>query len=313
MSKLDNVAVCSRSFSKNDILRRELVNIYPKTKFNDTGKQLEGDELIEFLKGYSKAITALETINEYVLLKLPDLKVIGKYGVGLNMIDMDAMRKYGVRLGWTGGVNRRSVSELVVSFMIQLLRNLRESNQDLINGLWQQHVGGLITNRTIGVIGCGNIGKDLIKILNQWDCKFLSHDILNFPDFYKQYKVTPVNLDTLIKESDIVTLHLPLNKSTNNIISRQALSKMKKNSLLINTSRGGLVDEEALKEALSLKKIAGAAFDVFCEEPPRNLDLISLPNFFSTSHIGGSSMEAILAMGRSAIKGLDHNEIPTIE
>lgn len=313
MNNLNNVAVCSRSFSKNEILRQELVNLYPNAKFNDTGKQLEGDELIEFLRGYSKAITALETINDYVLSRLPELKVIGKYGVGLNMIDMNAMRKYGVRLGWTGGVNRRSVSELAVSFMIQLLRNIRQSNQDLLNSLWQQQVGGLLTNRTIGVVGCGNIGKDLIKILSQWGCNFLSYDILTFPDFYERYKVIPVDLSTLIQQSDIVTLHLPLDKSTKNIISRKLLSQMKKNALLINTARGGLVDEDALKDALLSNKIAGAAFDVFAEEPPKKLDLISLPNFLATSHIGGSSLESILAMGRSAIRGLERNEIPTLE
>jgi phosphoglycerate dehydrogenase-like enzyme len=123
------VAVCSRSFSKNPALRTELLARYQHVTFNDAGTQLQGDALVAFLRGHEKAITALEVIDESILSRLPELKVIGKYGVGLDMIDLAAMRMHGKRLGWTGGVNRRSVSELVISSAIAMLRHVPAANR----------------------------------------------------------------------------------------------------------------------------------------------------------------------------------------
>ena len=120
----DRVAVCSRSFSSNALLRAELLARYTQVTFNDAGRQLAGDALVEFLQGHDKAITALEVIDHSILGRLPELKVIGKYGVGLDMIDLAAMRSHGKRLGWTAGVNRRSVSELVIGSAISMLRHV---------------------------------------------------------------------------------------------------------------------------------------------------------------------------------------------
>ena len=138
---------------------------YEHVTFNETGNQLEGDDLVEFLSGHDKAITALEMINDYVLSHLPQLKVIGKYGVGLDMIDMNAMRIHGKRLGWIGGVNCRSVSELTVAFAIMMLRHLHAANVEVISGSWRQHIGGQLTGRTFGIVGCGHVGKDLVEML----------------------------------------------------------------------------------------------------------------------------------------------------
>jgi phosphoglycerate dehydrogenase-like enzyme len=136
----DTIAVCSRSFSKNKILRAELLSKYANVKFNDAGLELHGDALISFLQGQEKAIVALEKIDHYVLSALPNLKVISKYGVGLDMIDMDAMRTFKIRLGWEGGVNRRSVSELVIAFAITLLRQLNICNKEVVSGVFRQRV-----------------------------------------------------------------------------------------------------------------------------------------------------------------------------
>lgn len=304
------VAVCSRSFSKNPVLRAELLARYPSVTFNDAGLQLNGDALVEFLKGHNKAITALEVIDEHVLSRLPELEVIGKYGVGLDMIDLAAMRTHGKRLGWTGGVNRRSVSELVIAFAIAMLRHLPAANREVLSGIWRQHVGRYLTGRTVGIVGCGHIGKDLVPLLNAFGCALLVNDIVEFPDFYARHGVEPVGLDALLNRSDIVTLHVPLNAKTRGLFNAERLARMKLGSVLINTARGGLVDERALRRLLLEKRIAAAAFDVFEEEPPRDAELLALPNFLATPHIGGSAEEAMLAMGRAAIEGLDVNEIP---
>lgn len=310
MDTADKVAVCSRSFSRHPILRAELSARYVNVTFNDTGGSLAGDELVAFLRNHDKAITALERIDDTILSQLPQLKVIGKYGVGLDMIDMAAMRRHGVRLGWTGGVNRRSVSEMVISFAVAMLRHFPAAQQEVLAGIWRQHVGGLLTGKTVGVIGCGFIGKDLVELLQPWGCSILANDILDFPDFYARYGVTPVGLEELLQRSDVVTLHVPLDESTRNLLSAVRLSLMKPSAILINAARGGLVDEAVLKTMLMEKRLAAAAFDVFAVEPPQDRELLTRPNFLVTPHIGGSAEEAILAMGRAAIDGLENNEVP---
>lgn len=306
MNRTERVAVCSRSFSRNPALRTELLSRYEHVTFNERGLQLEGDELVAFLKGHDKAIIALEKITDSVLSQLPDLQVIGKYGVGLDMIDMDAMRRHGKRLGWTGGVNRRSVSELVIAFMVSLLRFVPQAQQEVCSGTWRQHVGGLVSGRTVGIIGCGHIGKDLIALLKPWGCNFLANDILDFPEFYAENNVEAVSLHDLLTRADIVTLHVPLDTSTRNMLSTERLHLMKSSAILINTARGGLLDEVEVKAMLKSGRLAAAAFDVFDAEPPEDTELLQLPNFMVTPHIGGSAEEAILAMGKAAIEGLDN-------
>jgi phosphoglycerate dehydrogenase-like enzyme len=312
MNTTEKVAVCSRSFSKNTVLRAELLARYAQVTFNDAGLQLAGDSLVEFLTGHEKAITALELIDDYVLSRLPELQVIGKYGVGLDMIDLNAMCRYGKRLGWKGGVNRRSVSELVISFAVAMLRHIPAAQREVLSGTWRQHVGGLLSGRTVGIIGCGFIGKDLVELLQPWNCTLLANDILDFPDFYARYSVTPVGLEELLQRSDVVTLHLPLDESTRNMLSAIRLALMKPSAILINAARGGLVDEAALKGMLVTKRLAAAAFDVFAVEPPQDHELLALPNFLVSPHIGGSAEEATLAMGRAAISGLNENAIPDV-
>ena len=310
MNSSDRVAVCSRSFSRNLILREELIKKYSQVTFNDDGLQLAGMELVKFLSGHSKAIIGLERLSEEILLQLPGLGVIGKFGVGLDNIDLKAMTKLQKRLGWSAGTNSRSVSELVIALAVTLLRNVPISHQEVLSGKWRQSIGGQLSGRTVGVIGCNNIGRDLIKLLQPWGCNFLAHDISYSPEFNSKFGVRSVALEELLKNSDVVTIHLPLNDSTRNILSEERIKLMKATAILINTARGGLVDELAVKESLKSGLLAAAAFDVFEFEPPQDRELIELPNFFVTPHIGGSTEEATIAMGRAAIYGLDNNSVP---
>jgi len=305
-----SLVIASRSFSKHPVLRKEVLKRYPNAKFNDEGLSLNGESLIEFLDGHEKAITALEKIDDSILKLLPNLKVIGKYGVGLDMIDLHAMKRHGVNLGWTGGVNKRSVSELVISYSIALLHRTIFANAEVRKGKWYQVKGRQLSDCTVGIIGCGHVGKDLVKLLQPFNCKILANDVLDFKDFYKKYGVTSVGLEELIRKSDIVTLHLPLDKSTQNILDSDKLSLLKNDAVLINLARGGLIDEVALKELLNNNKIAGAALDVFEVEPPVDPSFATMDNVLITPHIGGSTEEAILAMGMAAIEGLDNSKNP---
>ena len=307
---MSSVAVASRSFSRHPELRALVLERYSDAKFNDEGLSLNGKSLIKFLSGYEKAITALEVIDDSILSQLPNLKVIGKYGVGLDMIDLHALKKYGIKLGWTGGVNKRSVSELVISFAVVLLHRAVFANSEVRNGKWYQVKGRQLSDCTFGIIGCGHIGKDLIKLLKPFNCKILAHDILNFKEFYEKNKVKSVGIEELIKKSDVVTLHLPLDDSTKNIMNEERLQMLKSSAVLINLARGGLIDEAILKKMLLEKRIAGAALDVFDIEPPIDKELLTLDNVLITPHIGASTEEAILAMGVAAIDGLDNAKDP---
>ncbi len=310
MNHKDRVAVTSRSFSRNPVLRQELQQRYTQVTFNDAGAHLEGDALVEFLRGHDKAITALERIDADILSRLPELKVIGKYGVGLDMIDLEAMRSYGKRLGWVGGVNRRSVSELVIAFSIVLLRHVPAANLEVRNGVWRQHVGSYLSGKTVGIVGCGHIGKDLVRLLQPFGCSILVNDIRRYEEFYQEYGILAVTLEELLRRADVVTFHVPLDNSTRDMLTAERIALMKPTAILINTSRGGIVDEAALRVALQEKRLAAAAFDVFAQEPPQDQVLLRLPNFLATPHIGGSAVEAILAMGMAAINGLEINDIP---
>ena len=194
------------------------------------------------------------------------------------------MRHHKKKLGWTSGVNKRSVSELALSFMIMMLRKLPQANKEIANGRWSQKVGRQLTNSVVGIIGCGNVGKDLVKMLQPFECKIFVHDLVDYSDFYKEYNVQKVALNMLLERSEIVSVHLPLTKDTENILDRKRLRLMKKDAILINTARGGLVDEIFFKEDAKGKMLAGAAFDVFSSEPNVDKELLNLNNFFATPH-----------------------------
>ena len=151
-----------------------------------------------------------------------------------------------------------------------------------------------------------------MRLLQPFETPILAHDIRDYPDFYAAHGIEAVSLETLLTRSDVVTLHVPLDQSTRGMLDSDRLALMKTTAVLINAARGGLVDEMALKQILKDKRLAGAAFDVFAVEPPVDQELLALPNFLVTPHLGGSSQESILAMGRAAIEGLDVNDIPGV-
>jgi D-3-phosphoglycerate dehydrogenase len=307
---MTKIAVASRSFSRNAALRAELQARYPDVSFSESSNVIGGDELIAFLRGHDRAIVGLERIDEPVLAAVPELTVISKYGVGLDGVDVDAIARRGVRLGWTGGVNKRSVSELTLAFAIALLHRVPETSIALRAGEWMKVVGRQLTGRAFGIIGCGFVGQDLVKLLAPFDCRVLAHDIRDYAEFYRAHRVTPVPLQQLLAESDIVSLHVPLDRSTRNMIGAAELAAMRPGALLINAARGGLIDEDAVADALASGHLAGAACDVFQIEPDASPRLTSSPTFIGTPHIGGSTQEAQLAMGRAAIEGLETARVP---
>jgi D-3-phosphoglycerate dehydrogenase len=304
------IAVAARSFARNAALRAELSAKYPSVTFSESPDVLDGAELVALLRGHDHAIIGLERVDDEVLSQLPELKIISKYGVGLDGLDVEAITRRGIKLAWTGGVNRRSVSELTLSFALALLHRVPETSVALRANQWLKLVGTQLTGRTFGIVGCGFVGKDLVRLLAPFECRLLAHDIRDYPDFYGQHHVTPVTLAQLLAESDIVSLHVPLDRSTKGMIGATQLAAMRPGTFIINAARGGLIDEAAVADALESGHLAGAACDVFQMEPDVHPRLLAHPAFLGTPHIGASTQEAQLAMGRAAIEGLETARVP---
>lgn len=309
MNKIDKIAVCSRSFSQNNALRSKLLEEYEHVKFNDHGISLSGDSLVHFLEGYDAAIIALEIIDTYVLSRLPNLKVIGKYGVGLDKLNLGAMDKYGVKLGWTPGVNARNVAEYTVAMCLNMLKQIPKSMQVASEGCWYQVKGYQLSSMTYGILGCGHVGKALVRLLRGFGCKILICDIKDLTDYCNDNDIEQVSLTELAERSNVLSIHIPKNATTTDILDESLLMKMKRGSYVVNSARGGLVDEQAIIRLLESGHLAGAAFDVLAEEPPLDTRFIDHEKTLVTTHIAGSSHEAILAMGLAAINGLINNRI----
>lgn len=306
---MTRIAVCSRSFSRNETLRAELLARYPDVTFNDEGRSLAGPDLAAFLRGHDKAIVALERVDASLLDAVPDLRALSKYGVGLDNIDVRAVLARRLHLGWTPGVNRRSVAELVLGLAIDLLHGASRGAREVRAGTWRQVIGRQLTGRTVGILGLGRIGAELLELLAPFRCTVLAHDLVERPALLS--RVRYVSLDELLASSEVLSIHLPLDGSTRGLLDARRLSQLRPDAILINAARGGIVDEDALRRALTENRLAGAALDVFATEPPTDRDLLSLESFIVTPHIGGSTVEAILAMGRAAIRGLDEPADPS--
>jgi D-3-phosphoglycerate dehydrogenase len=296
------IVATSPSFSKNKNLANELKRFFPSTKLNIEGKMFNTDELINFIGDAECMIVGLDKINEEVLDSCTNLKMISKYGVGLDNIDLEACEKRNIKIGWTGGVNKLSVAEMALGFMLMLSRNLYQTSNQLKDGQWNKDGGFQLSGKTIGIIGVGNIGKELVRLLKPFNCKILVNDIIEQTDFYEKNSLIETPRNEIFEKSDIVTLHTTLDDDTRNLINLEQLKTMKSTSFLINTSRSGVVVEDDLKYALKNNIIAGAAIDVYRSEPPSDYELLALPNLICTPHIGGNAVEAVEAMGMSAIK-----------
>ena len=298
------VAVTPPSFCRSESLRSQLSSLFPDTVYSEKNNYLSESELVEFLIGAEAAIIGRDPVTQSALDALPELKMISKYGVGLDNLDLDAIRKKGVELAVTAGTNKRSVAELTLSFMIGLCHNIFISAERMKKGEWIREGGQDLSGKTIGIIGCGNVGKEVIKLLKPFGCKILINDIEDRSRYCREHDVSESSFDDLIKTSDIVSLHVPLTNLTKNMMDENALRAMKKNAFLINTSRGPVVNPSHLHRALVSGEILGAALDVFCSEPPGDMEFLKLPNLMVTPHIGGNSVEAVEAMGKGAIDNL---------
>jgi len=228
------------------------------------------------------------------------LRVIGRAGVGLDNIDLDAAKKRGIKVVNSPGASSRSVAELVLALMFNVARKVAFADRKMREGVWakKQCMGIELEGKTVGIVGFGRIGYQVGKIANALGMKVLLYDPYPNEERAREVGGRFADLDTLLRESDVVTLHVPLLDSTYHLINEERLRLMKNTAILINASRGPVVDTEALVKALKEGWIAGAGLDVYEEEPlPEDHPLTKLDNVVLTPHIGASTVEAQMRAG----------------
>lgn len=258
---------------------------------NPLGKKLTEDELSNIITDFDVLIAGTELITEKVMSNAPKLKMISRVGIGLDSVDLNAAKQREIKVSYTPDAPAPAVAELTIGLMISLLRSVQISNSQLHLGEWHRYFGKRIAECTIGVIGLGRIGTRVINRLAAFGTpKLLVNDLVSHKELGRKFKVEWVDKETIYKESDIITLHLPYTKSTKNMIGLDELLMMKSDACIINTSRGGIINEDALYDVMRNGHLNGAAIDVFINEPYLG-NLAQIERCILTAHMGSMSID----------------------
>lgn len=255
----------------------------------------EGVNLSGAIGDYEGIIVRSKTkVTKDVLKNARKLRAIARAGSGLDNIDVEEAKRLGIKVMNSPEALTNAVAELVIADIIALLRNLPKANKSMKEGNWlkKELVGRELRGKTVGVVGFGAIGKRVADLCMAFGARIIAYDVVSVPDEYKKKGVGQTAIDDILRESDIVTLHVPLVKETAGMMGKKTIGMMKKGAILVNASRGEVVDEKALLEALKSGRLAGAALDVFQKEPPEASELVLLPNVLVSPHIGGQTEEA---------------------
>jgi D-3-phosphoglycerate dehydrogenase len=296
--------VTPTSYGKNDpCLKTELEAVVAKVIYNPTGKPLTSAEVTSLLPGVDGYIAGLDVIDRAALEKADRLRVIARYGVGVDSVDLEAAREKSIVVTNTPGANSVSVAELALGLMLTLARQISEAHQAVQQGKFPRLSGVSMEGKTVGILGLGAIGKQLVRRLAGFDCRILAYDPYADTEFSARNNLVLETLDAVVTQADFLSLHLPVLPETRCLVNTAFLAKMKKGSYLINTSRGELIDEQALLNALKSGHLRGAGLDVFTVEPPEPANpLLHLPNVIATPHLGAQTDGATSNMGWLAMR-----------
>lgn len=245
-------------------------------------------------------IAGLEDIGEDIINVTSKLKVISRYGVGYDKVDVEAAKKKGIQVTITPGANGDSVADLAVALMLDLARNVTVMDCAIKDKAQKRPQSVEMFEKTLGVIGAGRIGQGVARRCRGFNMKVLAYDLFQSEDFVKETGAEYVELERLLKEADFITIHSPLTEETRNMISGPQFAMMKKDAIIVNTARGGVIDETALYEALKSGQIRGAGLDATVEEPPYDSPLMNCDNCILTPHAGAATKEASSKMSLMA-------------
>lgn len=296
------VLVTPRSFGKHSAAPIELLRANGLTVvFNPYGRILKREEMRSLIRDVDAVIVGVDPLDRDVLAQAGNLKLIAKYGVGTDNIDMAYAASRGIAVTTTAGANTEAVADYTFALLLAAARKMVPIDRACRRSDWKKVTTVDVYGRTLGLIGLGNIGKAVVRRAAGFKMNILAFDARQDAAFAAEYGVTyTASLEDLLREADFITLHVPLLPSTRHMIGKREFALMKETAVLVNTARGGLIDEQALYEAIALRRIWGAGVDVFEQEPPANKDILALDNIVIGSHCAASTVQAVDNMGLMA-------------
>lgn len=289
---------------KNEAALAPLRDFADELVFNPTAKPLSEDDLIPLLQDCDGYIAGLDCITEKVLDSCPRLKVISRYGAGYDRVDTAAAKKRGIKVTNTPGVNAQAVGELAFGLILAAARKIPYLNTQTRNGQWIRSTGMELKGKTLGILGLGAIGKVVANCGQGFGMHVLAYDPFINEAYCQEHQIENVSFDELMSRSNVVSLHLPLLDSTRHLINAEAIRKLPDGAIIVNASRGGIIDEEAAYEALKSGKLSGLGLDAFETEPPQNSPLFQFDNVIATPHTGAHTKEATDNMAHASVKNL---------
>ena len=272
--------------------------------FNPKEKPLSEDDLIPLLSGCVGFIAGLDSITRKVIENAPGLKVISRYGVGVDQVDLKAAREKGIDVCNTPGTNSNAVADLAFALLLSIARRIPLLDRKTKGGEWLRSTGFELGGKTIGILGLGAVGKEVARRAAGFSMKIMAYDPFMNMEYAQANGITAADFTTVVENADIVSLHLPLMEETRHIISADIMKTMKKGAVIINTARGGLIDEKAAYEFLVSGHLGGLGLDAFETEPPGPSPLFELDNVVVTPHTGAHTGEATAAMAAVSVKNL---------
>ena len=272
--------------------------------FNPKEKPLSEDDLIPLLSGCTGFIAGLDSITRKVIENAPDLKVISRYGVGVDQVDLKAAREKGIDVCNTPGTNSNAVADLTFGMLLSIARRIPLLNRKTKEGEWVRSTGFELGGKTIGILGLGAVGREVAKRAAGFSMKIMAYDPFMNREYAQANGITAADFNSVVEKADIISLHLPLMDETRHIISADIMKTMKKGVVIINTARGGLIDEKAAYELLVSGHLGGLGLDAFETEPPGPSPLFELDNVVVTPHTGAHTGEATAAMAAVSVKNL---------
>lgn len=289
---------------KGNAALEQLKSFADELVFNPVGRPLTEDELIPLLKDCDGYVAGLDFVTEKVIKACPNLKMISRYGVGYDRVDVNAAKEHGITVTNTPGVNSEAVGELAFALILAVARKIPYLDQDTRKGGWTRSTGFECKGKTICILGLGSIGKVVARCAQGFGMTVCAYDPYINAAYCEENEIENVSFEEGIQKADVISLHLPLMDSTKHLIDGDAIAEMKDGVVIINTSRGGIIDEDAACEALKSGKIGGLGLDAFEQEPPKDSPLFAFDNVVATPHTGAHTAEATNNMAALSVQNL---------
>lgn len=253
------------------------------------------EEVIENLNDADAGMIDVEPYDEKIFGRMNDrCKLLVRFGVGFDKVDLSAASAHGICVTRTTGANKTGVADMALMMMMAAGRQVMINRKTVESGVWVKNIGSELIGKKVGILGFGNIGITLAKLLRGFDCEVVAYDVYRNEEAAKSCHVRFTDLEEIFTTCDAISVHLPYNKDTDHLIGREVFAKMKKNAVLVCTARGNIIDEDALYDALTTGKIAAAGLDVYAKEPlPADSRLIGLDNVILTPHVSSQTYESI--------------------